>query len=93
MSKRVDEHSKYHSVNAFCGNAGPEEMAHLQELISKLTDEELKLLVEKVGIQFLVNEDKITRDDYEGVIDEADREVFYREYRKIFKARSNRKIP
>lgn len=87
MFKKEDNHSKYHSVNAFCGNAGPEEMSHLRELISKLTDEELKLLVEKVGIQFLADGKNISRDDYEEVIDEADREDFYREYRRILEAR------
>lgn len=87
MNKKANCHSKYHSANAFCCNAGPEEMAHLRELISKLTDEEIKLLVEKVGIQFLADEKDVSRDDYETVIDEADRDVFYREYRKIIEAR------
>ena len=76
----VSDHSKYHRVNAFCGSAGPEEMKHLSDLVTQLTDEELKLLVEKVGIKFAVDENILTRDDYEGVIDEADREDFYREY-------------
>ena len=75
-------HSSFHSKNAFCGSAGPEELAHLHDLISVLSDKELKLLVEKVGIKFKV-EDEIPREEYENVIDEADREVFYREYNKI----------
>lgn len=87
----LGSHSKYHSPNAFCGNAGPEEMAYLKELVNALTDKELKLLVERVGISFLADEDVIVREDYEEVIDEADREDFYREYRKIIQARKNKK--
>ncbi len=41
----MDDHSEYHIDNAFCGNAGPEEMQHLNDLIDELTDDELKLLV------------------------------------------------
>ena len=81
-------HLKYHSKNAFCGSAGHEEVAHLDNLIEELTNEELKLLVEKVGIKFKVNDNSLEREDYEGVIDEADREDFYREYRKIIQSRS-----
>ena len=40
-----DDHSEYHSPNAFCGNAGPEEMQHLQDLIGGLNDKELIRLV------------------------------------------------
>jgi len=78
-------HSKYHSENAFCGDAGPEEMAHLQELIAKLSDEELKSLVENVGIYFMGDQ---PREEYEMVIDEAAREDFYRECNKILKSRT-----
>lgn len=85
-----DNHSKYHSANAFCGDAGPEEMQHLQDLINELTDEELRHLVSKVGINFAVDESKLDREDYEGVIDEADREDFYREYRNIIKSRGKK---
>lgn len=84
----MDEHSKYHSPNAFCGYAGPEEMQHLRDLIDLLTDQELKQLVENIGIQFLGETDKFDREEYETVIDEADREDFYREYRKIINLRS-----
>lgn len=80
-------HSRYHSPNAFCGNAGPEELAHLQDLVAELTDDELKLLVKRGGIKFLTDEKKLSREDYEGVVDEIDREVFYREYRKIIESR------
>ncbi len=86
-----ESHSKYHSANAFCGSAGPEEMQHLQELIDELTDKELKLLVDKVGIKFWVDESEIEREDYERVVDETDREDFYREYRKIVESRSKSK--
>lgn len=82
-----DDHSKYHSPNAFCGYAGPEELQHLQDLIDKLTDDELKQLVNNIGLAFMANEDTLEREDYEGVITEADREDFYREYRKIIEMR------
>jgi len=86
-----DHHSKFHSPNAFCGNAGPEELRHLQELLEKLTTNELKLLTKRVGIKFLVDESELTRDDYLSVLDEADREDFYREYRKIMEKREKQK--
>ena len=79
-----DDHSKYHSENAFCGYAGPQELKHLQKLIEQLSDDELKQLVENVGIGF---DGQLERDDYEGVISEADREDFYREYEKIVSLR------
>lgn len=82
-----DEHSKYHSSNAFCGNAGVEEIKHLQSLIDKLTDKELKRLVEGCGINFAVSSDKLDREDYVRVIDEADREDFYRVYKSVINSR------
>lgn len=85
-----DNHSKYHSSNAFCGSAGPEEMQHLRDLIDELSDEELKLLVNKVEISFMVDENSLDREDYEGVVDEADREDFYREYKNIIKSRKKK---
>lgn len=86
-----DNHAKYHSANAFCGYAGPEEMQHLRDLIDELTNEELRRLVGRVGIKFAVDESKLDREDYEGVIDEADREDFYREYRNIIESRKKSK--
>ncbi len=85
-----ESHSKYHSSNAFCGSAGPEEMQHLRDLIDKLTDKELKHLVCAVGIKFAVDESVLDREDYEGVIDEVDREDFYREYRNIIESRKKK---
>lgn len=85
-----DSHSKYHSANSFCGSAGPEESRHMDELVEKLSDDELKLLVKKGGINFEVSEKELKqleRDDYLGVVDEIDREGFYREYRKIIESR------
>ena len=82
-----NDHSKYHSPNAFCGNAGPEEMKHMRNLVDKLTDDELKRLVNGCEIDFAVNEENLTREDYEGVIDEADREDFYRVYESIINSR------
>lgn len=81
------DHSKYHSKNAFCDSAGPHEFEHLNDLITELTDEEVKLLTKKVGIEFHVDEKELDREDYEHVIDEADREDFYREYKLIIQAR------
>lgn len=83
-------HSDFHNSNAFCGSAGPEEMQHLQGLVDELADEELKKLVDKVGITFDVDESELDREAYEGVIDEADREDFYREYKNIIRSRVNK---
>lgn len=83
-------HAEAHSPDAFCGNAGPEEMRHLTELVEELTDNELKQLVDNVGITFMV-EGEIPREEYEHVIDEAAREDFYREYRKIIEKRHKKK--
>jgi hypothetical protein len=76
-----DGHSEFHSSNAFCGYAGEEEMRHFRWLIDQLTDAELKQLTQTLGIRF-TDEDEatVTREQYENVIDEADREDFYREY-------------
>ena len=73
--------------NYFDGNAGPEELAHLQDLIDKLTDKELANLAKRVGIEFCPPGKEVSRENYEIVIDEADREDFYREYREIIEAR------
>jgi len=85
-----ESHSKYHSSNAFCGSAGSKEMQLLRDLIDELTDEELKYLVGKVGIKFAVDESVLDREVYEGVIDEADREDFYREYLNIIESRKKK---
>jgi len=70
--------------NFFEDNAGPEELAHLQDLIDKLTDRDLRTLAKRVGIKFYPPSGKTTpRIDYENVIVECEREVFYREYKKI----------
>ena len=80
-----DNHSKFHNLNAFCGNAGPEEMSHFNDLINKLSDSELKELTKRVGVKFMTEPEE--RETYEQVIDEADREVFYREYKNIMETR------
>lgn len=82
-----NDHAKYHSSNAFCGYAGQEERQHLRDLIKELTNEELKQLVNNVNIYFLAGEDELDRENYESVIDEADREDFYREYNQIINSR------
>ncbi len=81
------DHSKFHPKNAFCGNAGSEELKHLQSLLDGLTDKEIENLVDAVGIKFGTPTHEIDRDTLEGVLDEADREDFYREYHKILDAR------
>lgn len=82
-----EDHVKIHSANAFCGSAGSEELKHLQGLLDELTDEEIQALVDAVGIKFGTPTHKIDRDTLEGVVDEANREDFYREYHKILRAR------
>ncbi len=62
-------------------------MDHLFELLEVLSDREIELLVENVGIKFTVDKNLLKREDYENVIDEADREDFYREYKKIITKR------
>ena len=81
------DHSGFHSKNAFCGYAGPEERNHLHRLLEELTDKEIQTLVNAVGIKFDTPTHKIDRDTLQGVVDEADREDFYREYHKIIDAR------
>jgi hypothetical protein len=81
------DHGKFHSPNAFCGNAGGEEMEHMRNLVRQLTDTELVKLVKAGGIEFVNEEVWKDRDQVETVVDEIDREVFYREYRKICEAR------
>lgn len=77
--------------NYFEDNAGPEELAHLQDLIEELTDKELETLAQRVGIKFYPPPGKtVPRIDYEMVIVESRREDFYREYRKILEARKRR---
>jgi hypothetical protein len=83
------DHSDVHSSNAFCSNAGPEEMKHFQELLDALDDAEIAELVDAVGIRFQLPTKEIDRDTLEGVLDEADREEFYREYHRVLGARSN----
>ena len=87
FSAKPPDHSKFHSQNAFCGNAGPEEMKHFQSLLNALTDEEIIKLVDGIGINFGIPTKEIDRDILEGVIDEADREVFFREYNKLLDQR------
>lgn len=84
-----DSHTKAHGANAFCGNAGPEEMKHFQRLLDGLEDTEVAVLTDAVGIGFQRPAQEIDRDTLEGVLDEADREDFYREYHRILDARSN----
>lgn len=82
-----DGHSESHSKLAFCGSAGPEEMRHLGDLLAVLSDDELIELTGRVGIRFTDGPNGLTREDYEGVIDEAARDDFYREYRKLLSER------
>ena len=83
FSTPKEPHSKFHSTNAFCGNAGPEEMKHLQDLLDALSDSQIAALVDAVGIRFGSPSKDIDRDTLVGVLDEASREDFYREFRKL----------
>lgn len=83
FSTPSEPHSKFHSANAFCGNAGPEEMKHFRNLLDRLSDAQISKLVDGVGIRFGSPASAIDRDTLEGVLDEADREDFYREYHKL----------
>lgn len=85
FSEPKQDHSEFHSPNAFCGNAGTEELKHLHYLLDKLTDKEIIELTKRVGIDF-GNAD-VSRAECDSVLDEADREDFYREYHKILKKR------
>ncbi len=88
IKSQKDNQSSNKQSNYFDGNAGPEELAHLQDLIDKLTDKELANLTKRVGIKFYPPPgEEVSRENYEIVIDESDREVFYREYRKIIEAK------
>lgn len=69
---KLDRQSDY-----FEGDADPEELAHLQDLIDKSTNKELAALARKVGIKFFAPDKKINRQEYKIVIDESTREDFY----------------
>ena len=84
-----DSHTKAHGANAFCGNTGPEEMKHFQRLLDALEDTEVAALTDAVGIRFQGPTQEIDRGTLEGVLDEANREDFYREYHHILDGRSN----
>lgn len=84
-----DNHSKYHPTDAFGGNAGPYEMEHLDYLVSQITNEELKRLVNQPGIFFPSR--NVPQEEYENVVDEASREDFYREYHRILEERKEKK--
>lgn len=85
-----ENHVKYHPQNAFCGTAGEAEMKHVEELVKKLNDKEVVRLVERSGFpNYASNEDLETRREMcESILDEIDREDFYREYKKIIEERS-----
>ncbi|HJQ08355.1 MAG TPA: hypothetical protein VJ836_02620 [Candidatus Saccharimonadales bacterium] len=87
LSRPSEPHGKFHSFNAFCGNAGPEEMKHFQSLLDGLTDTEIADLTDAVGIKFPNPARDIERDALESALDEADREIFYREYHRLLEQR------
>jgi hypothetical protein len=82
----TDDHPDIHD-NTFCNNAGHEEYQHLQRLIDGLSDAELHALIDAIGITFGKATKDVERDVLEGVVDEADRETFYKEYHRIIDAR------
>jgi len=59
-------------------------MEQVRELIDVLTDAELAQLVMQGGV---ADGESYERDVYEGLIDEIDREDFYRIYRQLMAAR------
>jgi hypothetical protein len=79
-----EDHVKFHAADAFCGTAGRAEMRHILELVAKLSDAELRNLVERAGVH--VTDNGFDRDTYEGVIDEMGRNEFYELYADIKKA-------
>ena len=81
-----ENHVKHHPANAFCGTAGDEEMAHVQSLVDELSDEEVAYLVKEGGFSF-PGSGEVDRDTLEGVVDEIDREDFYRLLRNIHEKR------
>lgn len=85
-----ENHVKYHPQNAFCGTAGEAEMKHIEELVEKLNDGEVVKLVERSGFpNYASNEDLETRREMcKSILDEIDREDFYREYAKIIEERN-----
>lgn len=90
FAKTDDSHDRAHSSNAFCGHAGNEELKHLQRMLDDLTDDEVATLTDAVGISFGKPAKDVPRDVLEGVLDEADREDFYREYYRIIDPRMNK---
>jgi hypothetical protein len=79
-----EDHVQYHPANAFCGSAGAEEQKHVESLVDTLSDEEIAQLVIQNGI---TSDKESERSFYEGVIDEIDREDFYRTYGILILAR------
>ncbi len=80
-------HLNEHSGNAFCGNAGPEEMKHLGCLLDTLPYTELKQLVAHGGIKF-EDHSNFDRNMYVSLVQEIDREDFYRVYSRLFAIRT-----
>ncbi len=90
LSWKPEEHSKFHSPNAFCGNAGPAEMKHYYSLVGELTEKELVNLA--VALGFVKNpapgsDRPDMRHVWENMLDEADREDFYRGYSNVISGR------
>lgn len=71
-----DSHTRAHGTNAFCGNAGPEEMKHFQRLLDVLDDAEIVTLADAIGIRFQRSTQEVDRDTLEGALDEANHEDF-----------------
>ena len=84
MAEPYGSHVGYHSSKAFCGTAGPEELNHLSRLIELLDDDEVVKLAKRVGIGF---KNAVSRLECVGVLDQAEREVFYREFHKLLEER------
>jgi hypothetical protein len=94
LSMSINAGQRLKNKNFFETNAGPEELEHVRELLEKLTLDQLKDLFMKVGIRFIPKPgEETSRESYEISVGEADREDFYREYRKILQARERHPQP
>jgi hypothetical protein len=78
-----ENHAQYHPANAFCGSAGPEEEKHLHWLLSKLSDQQLIRLASSAG---LADPKEADRGFCESVLDEIDKEDFYRLYHQVLES-------
>lgn len=78
-------HKHYHSNNAFCGSAGPEEMERFESMVAELSDSEV-LEIAEVGGLSPTGPDNV--EDVRLWLDEVGREDFYKVYNRRHKKKS-----